>query len=218
MQKSWYAVLTSEVLYDKNLKDKEKILIAIINNLRNETGYCYANNKYLSDLLNCSTSTLKRHLTTLEENGYISRVIELTSTGAVKHRFLTVNENKVDPSPKMNLPRFKNEPTPRFKNEPHNNKLINNKYNKPTIEEIETYFFEKTGNMELSKNESVKFYNYNDSKNWMVGTTKMTRWKSAASNWLLKKTEFKKEKKGFGQKKEKLSAAKIIQLKYGISN
>lgn len=50
----------------------------------------------------------------------------------------------------------------------------------PTLEETENYFISKLSTKQLAK----KFYNFYESKNWMVGKNKMTKWKAAASNWI----------------------------------
>lgn len=50
----------------------------------------------------------------------------------------------------------------------------------PKKEAVISFFQEKL----QSKTEAEKFYNFYDSKNWMVGKNKMTKWKSAASGWI----------------------------------
>lgn len=73
MKRNWFAVLTAQVLYDTKITDTQKILYAIVSNLTNETGYCYASNGYLAEILNCSQETIRRHLSALEVAGYIYR-------------------------------------------------------------------------------------------------------------------------------------------------
>ena len=55
---------------------------------------------------------------------------------------------------------------------------------KPTINEITEYFFERTQDLVLSKNEAETFYNRYMSNGWMVGKTPMKAWKFAVLNWL----------------------------------
>ena len=75
--KSWYAVITSEILYNKNLTDKQKLLMAIISNLSNEKGFCFASNNYLGELLGCDKLTVSRCVSKLEELGLLNRVLVL---------------------------------------------------------------------------------------------------------------------------------------------
>ena len=85
--KNWYAVLTAQVLYDKRLTDKQKLLVCVIGNLQNMKGYCYASNAYLGNCLNCEERTIRRNLNTLEEYGYISR-----RTGIGQERLIYIQD------------------------------------------------------------------------------------------------------------------------------
>ena len=50
----------------------------------------------------------------------------------------------------------------------------------PTIDEIKDYFKSKSESIE----EATKFYNFYESKGWMVGKNKMQKWKGAAGGWI----------------------------------
>jgi hypothetical protein len=50
----------------------------------------------------------------------------------------------------------------------------------PKIEECISYFLEK----ESSQNEAESFFNFYESKGWLVGKVKMKNWKAAASGWM----------------------------------
>jgi len=49
----------------------------------------------------------------------------------------------------------------------------------PSIEEVTAFFTEKG-----HPKEAQKFFNFYDSKGWMVGKNKMQKWKSSAAGWL----------------------------------
>ena len=49
----------------------------------------------------------------------------------------------------------------------------------PTTQEVYDYFIE----IEVNGNETNKFWDYYQSKGWMVGKTKMKDWKAACRNW-----------------------------------
>ena len=67
---------------------------------------------------------------------------------------------------------------------------INNKYfNKPKIEEIEFYCIERNNNIDVNS-----FFNFYESKGWMVGKNKMKDWKAAIRTWELR--EKNNNKKG----------------------
>lgn len=56
--------------------------------------------------------------------------------------------------------------------------IKNNKFIKPTIEEITSYCNERNNSVNPNK-----FYNFYESKGWMVGKNKMKNWKSAVITW-----------------------------------
>lgn len=64
------------------------------------------------------------------------------------------------------------------------------KFVPPTIEEVTAYCKAQNNGVD-----PVKWWNFYDAKNWMVGKTKMVRWKSAIATWADKPTEQPKEPK-----------------------
>jgi hypothetical protein len=55
------------------------------------------------------------------------------------------------------------------------------RFKSPDIEECIAYFKEKK--FKNAKEEAEKFWNFYESKGWMVGKNKMKNWHSAATNW-----------------------------------
>lgn len=55
---NYYAIIPANVRYDKNLKDKAKLLYGEITSLSNKDGYCWATNRYFAELYDVSTTTL----------------------------------------------------------------------------------------------------------------------------------------------------------------
>ncbi len=95
-----FATVPASILYDQELKDAEVRLLLLINNLSGVKGYCWATNGYLGDKLNKSGKRIGELIKGLREKGYINSVLELHPTGEVKHRFLYVQDTKIDPPPK----------------------------------------------------------------------------------------------------------------------
>ena len=60
-----------QILTDKNLRDKEKIIYSLILFFSNNKGYCSIRNKYLEDLLNRSTKRISSIINTLQDKKYI---------------------------------------------------------------------------------------------------------------------------------------------------
>jgi len=62
-------------------------------------------------------------------------------------------------------------------------------FSKPIEQDVVQYFGEYAASKGsfIARDEPEKFYNFYESKNWMVGKNKMKCWKSAARNWMLDK-------------------------------
>jgi hypothetical protein len=131
MNHNWYAVITAKVLMAKDISSTQKLMIALISNLSNEKGYCYATNSYIAKCLDVSPITISQNISDLENKGYIGRVIYLKNN--VEQRFLTVNENPIHPPLNSIIPPIENHNTPPIENHNHNNKLFNNKEKNKTI-------------------------------------------------------------------------------------
>lgn len=76
----------------------------------------------------------------------------------------------------------KNKNKNKTKNDNDNNKEVtsNSRFTPPTDIETVSYFIEKGSN----NIEAEKFWLFYDSKNWMIGKSKMKKWKSSASGWI----------------------------------
>lgn len=72
---NYYAVIPAEVRYDKNLRDKAKLLYGEISSLCNKYGYCWASNSYFAKLYNVSITTISTLINELLMGGYIYREI-----------------------------------------------------------------------------------------------------------------------------------------------
>jgi hypothetical protein len=73
----------------------------------------------------------------------------------------------------------------------------------PTLQEVEV----RCAEIELPLIEAQKFINYYESKNWIVGKTKMHSWKSSLTGWKLRRAE------SLGELAPTLSVKKPLNLK-----
>lgn len=60
-----------QILTDKNLRDKEKIIYSLILFFSNNKGYCSIRNKYLENLLDRSTKRISSIINSLQDKKYI---------------------------------------------------------------------------------------------------------------------------------------------------
>ncbi len=75
-KRSFYAILPACVRYDKELSSTSKLLYAEITALCNERGYCWATNKYFTNLFGVSDRQVQRILKQLLDKKYIYVLIE----------------------------------------------------------------------------------------------------------------------------------------------
>lgn len=91
---SWFVVISYEILTSKELTDKEKLLMGLISSLQGEQGYCYANNKYLADRLNCSPDTIKDLISNLVKLKWVQRKIYKGENNEFLKRILIIKMSK----------------------------------------------------------------------------------------------------------------------------
>lgn len=82
-----YVQVPMVVLLDDGISSTAKLLMGLITTLSMKDGYCYASNRYLSNLLKVSKRTISSSITTLRRNNYLkidnedsARKIYLAST------------------------------------------------------------------------------------------------------------------------------------------
>jgi len=69
---TYFSLIPSGIMEKKDLSDGAKLTYALILGLSNRNGYCFANNKYLSESRNSSLSTVQRQLAELKNHGCIT--------------------------------------------------------------------------------------------------------------------------------------------------
>ena len=142
MQRNYYAIIPANVRYDKNLKDKAKLLYGEITALCNEKGYCWASNRYFAELYSVSIKTISTLIKNLIDNGYIySEIIYKDGSKEIDKRYLKLVNNPIENivntpmEEKVNTPMEEKVNTPmeekiKDNNTIFNNTIINNKKEK----------------------------------------------------------------------------------------
>lgn len=75
-QRNFYAILPAYVRYDNELSSTAKLMYAEIIALCNDKGYCWATNKYFSDMFKISDRQVQRTLKNLSNKKYIKIIID----------------------------------------------------------------------------------------------------------------------------------------------
>lgn len=195
-----FTQISNAVLNDKELSLEEKGLFCYLFSKPDCWEFHY--NVMRKELSEKSDKTIRKVLNRLVEKGYITKTQvsgENGQFGGIDIEFtdkaFSVTEGKNTDA--ANLPVGKNGESANLPSNNTNN--INNtdittntkkdllgeeekepkRFVKPTIEEIEAYCKEKG----ISIN-ARKFYYHYDARGWMMGKTKMKRWKSAVNTWV----------------------------------
>lgn len=66
-----YVQVPMVVLTDVDISSTAKLLMGLITTLSMKDGYCYASNRYLSNLLKVSKRTISSSITILRRNNYL---------------------------------------------------------------------------------------------------------------------------------------------------
>ena len=64
--------IPAEILLNKDLSDKEKIILAMILYLSEEKGRCFASNKYIANIVNVTNERVSKIISSLKNKGYVS--------------------------------------------------------------------------------------------------------------------------------------------------
>ena len=178
-----------------NLTDTAIILFGFIDfYLRDASKKFYFSNEDLSKIINKNESTITSALKELKNIGYINIYYKIKSGGG-RIRFIKLQElenhilktcvSSVSKLGKPNFPYIVNN------NKIKENKIKENKrmpFQKPSIQEVKDYC--KYNDIYI---DAERFWNYYESKGWLVGKSPMKNWHSAIANW--KKNNFDTNKK-----------------------
>ncbi len=72
MQKLKGLWIPAEILLNEDLSDKEKIILAIILYLSEETKSCFASNKYIANIVKVTHERVSKIISALKDKGYVS--------------------------------------------------------------------------------------------------------------------------------------------------
>lgn len=100
---NFYAIIPADVRYDENIPPNAKLLYAEISALIGKKGFCYASNAYFTEAFGFSEKTIARLIASLEESGYVKRVISRDQKGQVDMRKIYLTASRPDVHPPVNF-------------------------------------------------------------------------------------------------------------------
>ena len=71
MQKLKGLWIPAEIILNKDLSDKEKIILSMILYLSEEKGSCFASNKYIASIVNVTHERVSKIISSLKDKGYV---------------------------------------------------------------------------------------------------------------------------------------------------
>ena len=137
---------------------------------------------------------------TAEEMEYINIPLQETQKCNVKKRILLIapepiHARKLIESMQENARKHNKAAAERKKKTSNNKGQKMKHFQKPTVEEIQNYCKGRGNSINAQK-----FYNYYESKGWIVGKSKMKDWTAAVRTWEINQKKYEPE---MAQKKEK---------------
>jgi hypothetical protein len=180
---NYYAIISAEVRYDKNLTANAKLLYAEITALLNMNGECFATNKYFSNLYSKSIVTISKWVSELVANGYVSTYYTYKEgTKEIDRRYISIIKGGIKEKEVEGIKEnFKDNNTSINNNITYSN---SKRFKKPTIEEISIYCKERNNTID-----SETFFDFYESKNWKIGKSSMKCWKSCVRTWEKRQTK-----------------------------
>ena len=142
--------IPKEILLNKEIGDKEKIILSMIVYLSDETPGCFASNRSIANIVNVTQERVSKIISTLRDKGYIevklnyildSKEVENRQIKPIKEKIYRHGENDIYPdNENNNLNSYKRQ-IPIVKS---NKEIINNnknkKYYKNTPKEKSNYY------------------------------------------------------------------------------
>ena len=178
-----------EIWQDKSLSWNEKILLMEIDSFTSKGHECYISNEYIAELLGVSMSWASKCLSHLMEIGYVKMV---RFDGRKRYVESTI-QFKAD----LNNSSMQDGTLVQHTN--IENKYINNNslykknsshFQKPSLDEIREYCISR-GN----KVDPEQFFNFYESKGWIIGKSPMKDWRAAVRTWEKREKEIPQRKR-----------------------
>lgn len=187
---SFYSILPAKVRYDKELKDKAKLIYSEITSLSNSDGECYALNEYFCNLYDISEATITRIIRQLKKKKFIEiEYIYKEGSKEIIKRVIKIPQTFHDEGVSKMTPRgVKNDGDNNIKKYNIPKGILYKEKINPTLEEIKEY----ANKRDLKYIDCEYFYNYFNDNNWIDSKGRKVRsWKQKMLTW----EKHEKEKK-----------------------
>ena len=177
-----------EIWQNRSLSWNEKILLMEIDSFTAKDRECYISNEYIAELLGVSVSWASKCLSHLLELGLV-RVVKFDGRKRYVESTISFRAewNNCSGQDGTSVPHTDN-------NEYINNNSLykrgSSRFQKPTIEEIREYCLEEGYNVDAEQ-----FFNFYESKGWLVGKSPMKNWRAAVCTWNKREKKIPRKKR-----------------------
>lgn len=181
-----FTTIPNSIVRAKDLSDGDYRLLIYLYSLPNAWKI---NQSYLGQELNCTRENINKKIARIKKAGYLEIIKNSNNDKDIDYIYnlkeKCVSENNTCDS---------NQHIPLCQLATHviasdtyintDNKVINNinkkeeGFQKPTVEEIKEYCSERKNEID-----PLQFYNFYESKGWLIGKSKMKDWKAAVRTW-----------------------------------
>lgn len=196
-----------EIWQDKSLSWNEKILLMEIDSFTSKGHECYISNEYIADLLGVTDRCARKYLSHLMDIGYI-RVVNFDGRKRYVESTISFRAEWNDCSG------LNGTSVPHTNNNEYINNTLSNKggrFQKPSIEDVREYCRCRSNHVDPEQ-----FFNFYESKGWLVGKTPMKDWKAAVRTWEKREKEIPPRKR---EKKESVFEhnLKVVDAMFGTT-
>lgn len=178
-----------EVWNDKSLSWNEKILLMEIDSFTSKGHECYISNEYIAELLGVSMSWASKCLSHLMEIGYVKMVRfdgrKRYVESAIQFK-ADLNNSSMQDGTLVQHTNIEN----KYINNNSLYKKSNSHFQKPSLDEIRQYCISR-GN----KVDPEQFFNFYESKGWIIGKSPMKDWRAAVRTWEKREKEIPQRKR-----------------------
>lgn len=168
---------------DDSLSWNEKILLCEIDSYTSDTKDCCLSNEYIADLLGIGVNAANKLLLSLISKGFLikTRSIFHQKYVKLKHPLIYINNINKNISTMYTTTENIHSNTCIIEEKEEDNNILSKKkkkFTKPTVEEVHDYVLEKGYHVDAET-----FFNFYESKGWMVGKSPMKNWRAAVATW-----------------------------------
>ena len=198
-----------EIWQNRSLSWSEKILLMEIDSFTAKDRECYISNEYIAELLGVSVSWASKCLSHLLELGFV-RVVKFD--GRKRYVESTI-QFKADLNESSMQDGTKVQHTDNNEYININNTLSNKgrtKFQKPSLDEVRLYCQERNNQVDPER-----FFNFYESKGWVVGKSPMKDWKAAVRTWEKREKEIPQRKRECRQESVLEHNLKVMDQMFG---